>query len=347
MNALARAAAGDPRERARAWLAQACGARRLAIERWERLSGGAIQENIALDVAIEGGPFEGRHEWVLRTDSPSAVAVSHSRPEEFAILAVAHAAGVRAPEPLFACVDGAGPDFFVMRRVPGVAAGHRLAKDDALVPDRTALARELGENLARLHRVTPPVAALAFLPEPSPDHARATIAGYRRDLDVLSAVRGEAWPALEWGLAWCARNAPAPAAPCLLHRDWRTGNYLVHEGRLAAMLDWEFAAWGDAREDLGWMLARCWRFGRPDREAGGIGPAGDFLAGYAAAGGRATAREETLYWQVMAHLRWAVIALQQAERHRSGSQPSLELALTAHIVPELELEILALTEGSP
>ena len=30
-----------------------------------------------------------------------------------------------------------------MQRVPGIAAGHRLSKDDALVPDRAALAREL------------------------------------------------------------------------------------------------------------------------------------------------------------------------------------------------------------
>lgn len=231
-----------------------------------------------------------------------------------------------------------------MRRVPGVTAGHRLSKDDRLVPDRPALACELGENLARLHAVRPPAATLAFLGEPAPDHARATIAGYRRDLDALGAVRGEAWPALEWGLAWCARHAPPPLPACLLHRDYRTGNYLVHDGRLAAVLDWEFAGWGDPREDLGWMLARCWRFARPEREAGGVGQADDFLAGYAAGGGRLTSREETLYWQVMAHLRWAVIALQQAERHRSGSQRSLELALTAHIVPELELEILDLTE---
>ncbi|MBX3717988.1 MAG: phosphotransferase, partial [Burkholderiales bacterium] len=134
-------------------------------------------------------------------------------------------------------------------------------------------------------------------------------------------------------------------APCLLHRDYRTGNYLVHEGRLAAVLDWEFAGWGDPREDLGWMLARCWRFSRPDREAGGVGTAADFLAGYAQGGGRETTAGETRYWQAMAHLRWAVIALEQAERHRSGAQPSLELALTAHIVPELEQEILALTEA--
>jgi aminoglycoside phosphotransferase (APT) family kinase protein len=347
MSAQACAGSTDPRARVETFLASACGATRVALTRWERLPGGAIQENIAFDVAIDGGPRAGKHAWVLRTDAPSAVAASHTRPEEFAILRAAHAAGVRVPEPLFVCRDGAGPDFFVMPRLPGIAAGHRLSKDDALVPDRAALARELGANLARLHAVKPPQASLAFLGAAPRDHARATIAAYRHGLDALSACRGEAWPTLEWGLAWCARNAPEPLPPCLLHRDYRTGNYLVHDGRLAAVLDWEFAGWGDAREDLGWMLARCWRFARPDREAGGVGTAADFLAGYAAGGGRATAPEETRYWQVLAHLRWAVIALQQAERHRSGSQRSLELALTAHIVPELELEILALTGEPP
>jgi aminoglycoside phosphotransferase (APT) family kinase protein len=346
VSARAGAAALDPRARAEAFLAGACRATRVAITRWERLSGGAIQENLAVDAVVEGGPLAGRHEWVLRTDAPSRVATSRSRPEEFEILRAAHAAGVRVPEPLFCCRDGAGPDFFVMRRVPGIAAGHRLAKDDALVPDRPRLARELGEALARLHAVRPPAAPLGFLGEPPANPALATIAAYREALDRLSAVRGEAWPVLEWGLAWCARQAPAPLAPCLLHRDYRTGNYLVHEGHLAAVLDWEFAGWGDAREDLGWMLARCWRFSRPDREAGGVGAAQDFLAGYAKAGGRETPLGETRYWQAMAHLRWAVIALEQAERHRSGAQPSLELALTAHIVPELEQEILALTEAA-
>ncbi len=338
---------GRPHVRIESFLAHAGGARRVTVERYERLSGGAIQENAALDVTVDGGPHAGRHAWVLRTDAPSGVAVSRTRPEEYELLRVAHAAGVKVPEPLFACSDGQGPDFFVMARVPGLAAGHRLTKDATLVPDGEGLARELGANLARLHAVRPPHPALAFLGEPPADGARATIAGYRRDLDALGAVRGEAWPALEWGLAWCARHAPPPLAPCLLHRDYRTGNYLVHEGRLAAVLDWEFAGWGDAREDLGWMLARCWRFARPDREAGGIAGAAAFLEGYAQAGGQRLTPAQTLYWQVLAHLRWAVIALQQAERHRSGAQRSLELALTAHIVPELELEILSLTEGDP
>ncbi len=338
--------ASDARARAERLLAAACRAP-VQLVSWQRLSGGAIQENVAVEALVASGAHAGRHDWVIRMDAPSAVAVSHSRANEYEILRAAHGAGVRVPEPLFLCEDEGGRAFFAMRRVPGVAAGHRLVKDDALVPDRTRLARELGANLARLHRIAPPVASLAFLGKAPSDGALACVADYRKGLDELGAVRGESWPALEWGLAWCARHAPAPLASRLLHRDYRTGNYLVHEGSLSAVLDWEFAGWGDPREDIGWMLARCWRFARPDREAGGIGSAGDFLAGYESEGGAKVGPEETAYWQVLAHLRWALIALQQAERHRSGSQDSLELALTAHIVPELEAEILALTEARP
>lgn len=336
----------DPQAAAESALSAACDAR-VTLSGWTRLSGGAIQENVAVEAHVADGPLAGTHAWVLRRDAPSTVAVSHSRAHEFEILRAVHAAGVLVPEPIALCEGEGGPAFFAMRRVPGVTAGHRLSKDDALVPDRPRLARELGANLARLHRVAPPLPSLDFLGAPPADGAKDCIAQYRRGLDELGAVRGEAWPALEWGLAWCARHAPEPLPPRLLHRDYRTGNYLVHEGRLAAVLDWEFAGWGDPREDIGWMLARCWRFARPDREAGGIGSAADFLEGYAAEGGARVSWEQTAYWQVLAHLRWALIALQQAERHRSGSQSSLELALTAHIVPELEAEILALTEARP
>ncbi len=45
----------------------------------------------------------------------------------------------------------------------------------------------------------------------------------------------------------------------------------------------------------------------------------------------------------MAHLRWAVIALEQGARHVSGREFSLELALTGRMVPELEQAILRAT----
>ncbi|MDX1515175.1 MAG: phosphotransferase, partial [Gammaproteobacteria bacterium] len=109
---------------------------------------------------------------------------------------------------------------------------------------------------------------------------------------------------------------------------------------LTGILDWEFAAWSDFHEDIGWFCARCWRFGRYDREAGGMGSREAFYRGYERASGAEIDREAVYYWEVMAAVRWAVIALQQAERHLSGEEDSLELALTGRMVPEMEIDML-------
>ena len=61
------------------------------ITRFERLPGGAIQDNWALDAHIEGGPWHGEHALVLRADAPSKVAASLTRAQEFAVLRIAHA----------------------------------------------------------------------------------------------------------------------------------------------------------------------------------------------------------------------------------------------------------------
>ena len=308
------------------------------VTRYERLPGGAIQDNYLLDVEVAGGPAQGSHAYVLRTDAPSSVAASLSRAQEFAVLRVAHGAGVAAPKPLFLCRDETvlGRAFFIMERLPGVAPGHRLTREAGLVPDRDALACALGANLARIHAIRPPVAGLDALAAPLEDPARAAIADYRGYLDGLD----DAYPALEWGLRWCERHAPAPREATLIHRDYRTGNYLVDAGRLTGVLDWEFAGFGDPREDLGWFTARCWRFAAPDREAGGIAGLEPFLRGYESIAGWRVSRAELDYWQLMAHLRWAVIALQQAQRHLAGGEHSLELALTGRIVHELEYAAL-------
>ena len=323
------------------WLAHRMGADDVRISAWSQLSGGAIQSNIALDAEVTGGGFSGSHRLVLRTDAATAVAASLDRAREFAVLRMAWDAGVRAPEPLFLCEDQTilGSKFFVMRRLPGVAAGRRVVRDAAIVPDRDALAFELGENLARIHAIGWPQAGLGAIDAPSGDHARAVIAEYRGFLDVMD----DAHPAIEWGLRWCELHAPAAGRTTLIHRDYRTGNYLVDHGHLAGILDWEFAGWGDPREDIGWFSARCWRFGAFDHEAGGLTSIEPFLRGYVAGGGTAPSRDELIWWQVIAHLRWAVIALQQSRRHLIGGERSLELALTGRIVHELEYEAVHLT----
>jgi len=321
------------------WVAAQTQAHDVQVRRFTLLPGGAIQENWLLDMAVEGGDYAGEHAWVLRTNARSSVAASLTRGQEFAVLKAAHAHGVIVPQPLFLCADASvtGREFFIMKRMPGIAAGHRITREAELVRDGDALAEALGANLARLHAIAPPHAELDAVLRPAhTNHALATIAEYRGYLDTLD----DAYPALEWALRWCEINAPKDGTTVLIHRDYRTGNYLVEAGRLCGVLDWEFASWGDPREDIGWFTARCWRFAGADREAGGIAPVEPFLRGYQRVSGRAITRAELDYWQVMAHLRWAVIALQQAQRHIAGGERSLELALTGRIVHELEYEAL-------
>ena len=336
-------------ERLARFVAAAAGARRATVASLVPLRGGAIQENWSVDIELEGGASSGRQAMVLRTDAPSRVAASHGRAQEYALLKLAQAAGVAVPEPLWLCSDPAviGRAFYLMRRVPGVAAGHRIVKDLSLGGSRDALAERLGQELARLHTVTPQtVARLApgqsfdFLASASNGPGLDRVQLYRRYLDEL----GDSHPILEWGLRWLELNSRPAREIVLIHEDFRTGNYLVDEHGLTAILDWEFAAWGDPMSDVGWFCARCWRFGAVDREAGGIAARAPFYRGYEAASGRRIDPAAVHYWEVAAHVRWAVIALQQAGRHLSGAQPSLELALTGRIVPELELEILDLID---
>ena len=325
------------RARLAQFIAHASGARSTDVDHLERMSGGAVQQNWALDVRNAGGGFPGEQRWVLRMDAPAAVDESLTRGQEFRVLQVMHEAGVLAPRPLWLCEDTsvAGAAFFIMERLPGVAAGHRVARDAQLVPDRARLARELAVNLARIHSVQPQP-ALDFLDTAL---ARENISHYRAYLDTLS----DPYPVLEWGLRWCERNAPAAEETTFIHRDYRTGNYLVEGGSLSGVLDWEFAAFGNPLEDVGWLFAKCWRFGQDRFPVGGVAEAADFLQQYEKAAGRAVDAFALRYWQVMAHLRWAVIALQQRERHRSGVERSLELALTGHLLSDLEQEILVLT----
>jgi aminoglycoside phosphotransferase (APT) family kinase protein len=318
-----------------AWLSEVAGGE-VRLREARPLSGGAVQENWAVDVAARGGRLDGEHALVLRTDAPARMAASLGRREEFAVLQAAHTVGITVPEPLFLCDDESllGRSFYLMRRVPGVAAGHRLVRDQAL--DGTALAERLGEELGRLHVIRPPFPGLDFLQQPDLEPAIDRVNTYRAYLDGMGVAR----PALEWALRWLERFAPLDETLVLCHGDYRTGNYMVENGALTGILDWEFAAWSHPYEDLGWFCARCWRFGRDEREAGGIAEREALYRGYESASAVAVDRDQIHYWEIMATVRWAVLALQQGRRHVSGEQRSLELALTARMVPELELDAL-------
>jgi aminoglycoside phosphotransferase (APT) family kinase protein len=326
-------------------LAALAGARDARVLACERLAGGAIQQNFRLRVALDGGPWSAASDLVLRTDAPSAVAASRPRSDEFALLEAGAAAGVIVPPPVaFDPGDATCPPFMLMGFVAGEAAGRRLTREAG--NGRPVLLAAIGANLARLHAIRPPQPRLACLGASPAQPTRDLVAAYRASVEGWRTLTHDARPVLEWTLRWLELDVPATQSVVLVHRDYRVGNLLIDDGRLAATLDWEFAGWGDPREDLGWFCAPCWRFARPDREAGGLGDIADLLRGYNATAGTAYTREDLAYWQVLAQLRWAVIALQQTLRFLDAGERSLELALTGRMLPELEWQMLALTGDS-
>ena len=315
----------------------AAGAESVKTEEGHLLAGGAIQQNRAMKVVIRGGEFEGTHEMVLRAEAPATIAESRPLTHQFKLLEAAKRAAINAPRPYWCCEDPeiTGKPFYLMERVFGEALGVRITRAGAQ-PD---LAAQLGEELARIHDIKQSQDGLEFLEDVQVSPALDAIAKYRSYLDELP----EPHPVLEWTLRWLELAASPSPEIVLCHRDFRTGNYMVEGGKLTGILDWEFAGWGDPHEDIAWFCARCWRFSGVELEAGGIAERQIFYQAYEQGSGRRLNPKTIAYWEAMAHVRWAVIALQQSMRHRSGLERSLELGLIGRRVSEIEYECLRLT----
>ena len=326
-----------------AYLSEILNTEEVEILSMDSLSYGAIQQNWAVSLRVNANHGTELRELVIRMDAPTKIAASHSRQEEFELLTCAFRQKCLVPQPLVYGHDEnlLGKPFFVMSRLPGTADARRLTKIAFTKQQRDGIMTSLGRELAAIHNIRPSSKVSEFLskPELSPvDHA---ISVYRNYLDQLP----QASPVLELGLRWAECHQPVAQEYTICHRDFRTGNILIDDSRVTGILDWEFAGWSDPMEDIAWFCAKCWRFANPQLEAGGLGNRLEFIDAYEANSGRKVDPKSIFFWEVIAHIRWAIIAKQQGERFATYGEHSLEAALTSFIAPELELEILKLIES--
>lgn len=276
----------------------------ITIENLRRLSGGASRQTWSFDALVQGAPVK----LILRRDPPSrgktggGRSVSLDRATEYRVLRAAHRAGVRAPDGLFelAPADGLG-EAHVMQRLGGTTIARKLLRDAPYEKARGRIAGQLGEILARIHAVEP-----ATLPPLERREATDQVAILYRSLDHLDAPQ----PIFELALAWLDRRKPAPLErPLLVHGDYRTGNYLVDEEGVSAILDWELAHLGDPMEDLGWLCVKSWRFGAIDRPAGCFGSREELWQAYERAGGGRVDPARAHWWEVFGTVHWGIICL--------------------------------------
>jgi len=249
---------------------------------------------------------------------------------------------VVTPEPLFASAGGEPirSPFLITRYVPGTTNPFKITTSREFDPSRPILTSELGIMLARIHTIAPSQqtaqSALRFLGSPPVSPARRRIAELIEYHDLLP----QPLHALRWAIDWLYQQAPSNQRMCLCHGDFRIGNILVDQGHITGVLDWEFASWSDPMEDIGWLCARCWRFGADAREVGGIGERSRFERSYENERGEPIDWSSVAYWKILATVRWAIIAHHQGARSLGASPNTEELALTGRKAIEIEFDAL-------
>jgi aminoglycoside phosphotransferase (APT) family kinase protein len=301
----------------------------MTIRDLRQLTGGASRQTWSFDAV---GPSGAVRPLILRRDPPEAP--SEGMSIEARAIQAARRAGVPEPQVIAYGDDLAAVDapFIVMERVDGETLARRILRDEAYAEIRPRLAEQCGEILARIHSI--PLDEVSGLEQP----------------DVLADLRDtirsfdDASPALELGLRWLEGHRSPPTDDVVVHGDFRNGNLVIGPDGIRAVLDWELAHRGDPMQDLGYLCVRAWRFG-VDRPVGGFGDYEDLVRGYERVSGRNVDHEVVRWWEVFGTVWWGGGCMEQAWRHLSGDERSVELAAIGRRVWEQEYDVLLLLDG--
>jgi aminoglycoside phosphotransferase (APT) family kinase protein len=304
-------------------------ARMITVRNLRQLTGGASRQTWSFDAVARDGAVR---PLILRRDPPEAPSGGMS--VEARAMQAARSAGVPEPEIIAYGDDIATVDapYIVMERVEGETLARRILRDEAYARVRPRLAEQCGEILARIH-------VIPLDEVPGLEHH-----------DVLAELRDtirsfeDASPALELGLRWLEEHRPPAADQVVVHGDFRNGNLVIGQEGVRAVLDWELVHRGDPMQDLGYMCVRAWRFG-VDRPVGGFGDYDDLFRGYERVSGRSVDRDVVRWWEVFGTVWWGGGCMQQAWRHLSGDERSIELAAIGRRVWEQEYDSLLLLEN--
>jgi aminoglycoside phosphotransferase (APT) family kinase protein len=305
------------------------------ISRVDRIRGGNSSEIWRFDARWREGDKNQAASLVLRRGSENEFA-SLGRPAEYRLLRALDATGIPAPRAYWADMEGKwlGRPSMIMESRPGQADRHLLTDRSrlALGPDqRVEIARTLIDILVDVHRIDA-IALGAATGQPVPEHpAREQLEIY--DAEILR-IEPEPMPELRLASWWLHDNLPQPPCkPSLIHGDFRPANFLVDDGHVSALLDWEFAHIGDAAEDLGWYLTPYYR---AEHLIPGAWSAEDVIARYEQQSGVAVDREAVAFWTVFAMYKIASMTMGALKWFMEGDNSRMTASARFIIDPLLE-----------
>lgn len=253
----------------------------------------------------------------------------------FRVLSALSQSGVPVPTALWYEPDSTilGAPFFVMTRVEGhvtvpwSSAGRTFLAEAGRGP----IGRQFVEILARIHRLEWQN-QFEFLPAPgSPrEYAEQSV---RRLVASIHTHKRAPEPILLDALGFLHANIPEAQLFALVHGDYRTGNLVYDGDRIAAVLDWEFAAVGDPIIDVAWVCARS---NQMDSElVCFLLPRERFIREYEQASGICVDPEALHFWELYHQVRNTAMWLSSAASFAEGHTTDLRLARMAFTLPRM------------
>jgi aminoglycoside phosphotransferase (APT) family kinase protein len=218
--------------------------------------------------------------------------------------------------------------FLVMEKVPGACPNPWGREGRAFyrsAAERGVLPASFTRTLARLHTLDWRALGLGFLGEPASGtgFARREIAKWR---ELIAQSEHAPEPILTDLLGWLEAHAPVSDRVCLVHGAYRTGNLLVHEDEISAVLDWELQVLGDPMYDVAYVLSDLNREDTAllsnlvDRDA--------FIRDYEAATGFTIDEAVCRYYNLLYAMRSVAFWMSASGLYASGRSNDIRLART-------------------
>jgi aminoglycoside phosphotransferase (APT) family kinase protein len=311
-------------------------ATRLSLQQVQRMSVGWSHETCLFDLHYQEAGEARRLGLCLRRDPGNALLRHLSDLEQqFRVLQCLQRTALPAPKPYWFERDPTilGAPFLIMEKVSGTCPnpwgrdGRAFYKAAA---DRGVLPRSFTTTLATLHTLDWRAAGLEFLgvPTSGSEFVQREIAKWR-ELIALSDHPPE--PVLTDLICWLEGNIPASDRLSLVHGAYRTGNVLIHEDRISAVLDWELQVIGDPMYDVAYVLSDLNREATP--LLSNLVERDEFFRDYQALTGFVIDEAACRYYNALYAMRSVAFWMSASGLYASGRSNDIRLARTAWSVP--------------
>jgi aminoglycoside phosphotransferase (APT) family kinase protein len=277
------------------------------------ISGGSSKYTMTIQLAgVTGLP----ESIVLRGDSiTSAGYGGASSIDEYRLLKILYAHGVCVPKPLAVEASGTvfGSPFMLVEKRPGGMIGHMFD----LPPPNKVTGCDVAQKLAAIHCV--PVSGIGdWVRGANVQTSKQVAATIEESYANWQALQRPS-PMFEAAFKWLRENVEImDRSRGLVHGDYGLQNLLIDNGKVAAVLDWEFFHIGNPAYDLGYFYY----------QAESLCSWQEFLDAYAGAGAPLPTKEELDFSILFAATRLGVMVVQSHVAFRTGVVGGLFMALS-------------------